>query len=740
MSSKISIFNKASHTKDGKEIPFDVFLQYIQDGKWQDIVLPIRAVSDKKKRDDMKRRTAPGVTISGIFSERIDTGIVTHSGFIAIDIDGVDPEEVKSILCPDRHVYAAFTSISGRGLCVIFRINPDKHNEAFEGIQEYLYVNYNQVIDVKSSNISRLRFVSYDPHIYLNERADKFTTYPKKKKAITKIPEVVFVQSDFDQIVNEICIRSLDITGNYQQWLGIAYGIADKFGEAGREYFHRISQFSSLYEYKKADLQFSACLKRSASSKRATMGSFYYHAKQAGLQVVTEKTKLISQTAALAKKGRRTKEDTVKLLQEAEGISESESLDIVNQVFDNNIQVRNDDSPIDAIETWLRQNYDLRRNLITRKIEDHGKDVEEEDLNSIFIAAKKVFDKDVNSEILNKLIFSRFLPDFNPFTEFFERHKERKPVGCIEKLFTSIETDTGVSKDEFFPDYAVYFGKKWLVGLISAMHGNHSPLMLVLSGNKQGTGKTEFWNRLLPTELRKYFAESKLDRGKDDEILMAQKLLILDDEMGAKDDKENAAFKRLTSKQTFSLRAPYGKTNIDLQRLAVLCGTTQENEILSDPTGNRRIIPINVQSINHDQYNSVDKIDLLMEAYWLYMDGFNWQLTSQDIARLGQSTSYFEKPSAEYDLLLKYFEIPEKESDPFVELLSNAEIKSIIERASGQRLSDKKLGMELKKMEVERKQERLKGNRRKWGYHLVEISKKYNPPSPVSPGGTIKFS
>ena len=57
---------------------------------------------------------------------------------------------------------------------------------------------------------------------------------------------------------------------------------------------------------------------------------------------------------------------------------------------------------------------------------------------------------------------------------------------------------------------------------------------------------------MLPKELRSYYAESKLDAGKDDEILMTQKLLIMDDEMGGKSKKEVKRLKELTSKQTYS--------------------------------------------------------------------------------------------------------------------------------------------------------------------------------------------
>jgi predicted P-loop ATPase len=496
--------------------------------------------------------------------------------------------------------------------------------------------------------------------------------------------------------VQEIVSRRIDLTESYEQWLRIGFAIADKFGEGGRGYFHQVSQFNSSYSTRVCDKQYSNCLK--AKKSGITIATFYFLAKQAGITTVSATTRLVATTAHFAKKGSRTRESAVQYLQDAEGIPASQSVPIIDQVFDSNIYIDTKESPIEAVEMWLRQNYDLRRNVITRYIENRGKPVQTKDLNSIFIAGKKVFEK-LTFDILEKIIFSDFTPDFNPLLDFFSTHQARRPKGIIRLLFDTIESDTGMVGGEFFPQYKEYFGTRWLVGLISSAHGVHSPLLLVLSGKKQGTGKTEFFRRILPKELHKYYAESKLDKDKDDEILMTQKWIIMDDELGGKNKKETSRLKELTSKQTFSLREPYGRNNVDLQRLAVLCGTTNSNEILNDPSGNRRIIPINVLSVNHAAYNAIDKIDLIMEAYWLWKDGFNWELSSEDVHVLNENTSNFQEPSPEMELLLKHFEKPETDSEAgFTEFLSTTEIKSILEINSHQKLSTAKLGQELQRM------------------------------------------
>jgi predicted P-loop ATPase len=220
--------------------------------------------------------------------------------------------------------------------------------------------------------------------------------------------------------------------------------------------------------------------------------------------------------------------------------------------------------------------------------------------------------------------------------------------------------------------------------------------MLILAGEKQGTGKTEFFRRLLPKQLHQYYAESKLDAGKDDEILMTQKLIIMDDEMGGKSKKESKRLKELTSKQTFTLREPYGKSNVDLNRLAVLCGTTNDLEILNDPTGNRRLLPIKVDEIDFEAYNSVNKTLLWAEAYNLFKNGFDWQITRSDAENMNESNVKFEEFSIEYEMISKKFKIP-KEDDCAIEL-TNTEIKILLEAASNQKLSSKVIGRELKKI------------------------------------------
>jgi predicted P-loop ATPase len=686
---RISYYNSIKDTK-GREIDINLFLHDIREGKWQDLVIPARAAllnaPDKAAKNAIKA-PLPNVCLSGVFSERKDAQIKQHSGFIAIDIDGlgVQLEGVRGILRQDPYCYSAFTSVSGTGLCAVFQIEGNKHRDAFAALAHYLYTNYQLIVDQAAKNESRARYVSYDPELFINEHALKFKKYLPKEKP-KKISKVVYVKSDFDAIINSL--SSKNVCEDYNSWVSIGYALASHFGEDGRGYYHALSSSASSYSAEDCDKQYSIILNTHSTSKQkvSSIASIYYLAKLNGIETYSERTKQILSSTTILRKSGLDQTGVISNLDKFEGIPASESQEIVKQAFDQNISHDGEDSIITMVENWLKYNHDLKRNVITRKIENHGKSYKETDINTLFLSCKKAFD-DINFDLFIKILFSDCISEYNPLIEFFERYKERKPIGVIDEFWSCFSTRGGVGLS--------YFGSKWLIGIISAIHGEHSPLMLVFTGG-QNTGKTEAFRRLLPAELRQYYAESKLDQGKDDDILMTQKIIIMDDEMGGKNKQESKKLKEMLSKQTFSLRVPYGKGNEDLNRLAVLCGTSNENSILNDPTGNRRIIPVEIVSVDHKKYNAVDKVDLIMEAYWLYKSGFNWQLSKEDILELNTKTESFVDYSPEYEHIQRYLLLP-IDGQPSFEW-SATEIKSYLERLTLQKLSIRKLGMELKQM------------------------------------------
>ncbi len=692
MKAKISFYNNIKEVKSKQTIDITDFLYHVKHGKWQSISEQVAIIQDHNKRREKKAEIAPYVTISGYFeNERAADKLSLHSNFIGMDIDDI-PEElenIKHLLKNDPYVYAIFNSISGNGICVLFRIDGSRHIDAFYSIGDYLLKNYQLIIDQSGKDVSRARYVSYDPDLHINDKAPIFKKYlPKPKKQLQKTKlKTIFVETEFDDIIKQMVDKNVNCVESYHEWIEIAFALSDQFGENGREYFHQLSSISGKYDRDICNKQYTNCLKHTAKGNKITIKTIYYHAKKAGININSQKVKKIAAITSSQKKAGLSASQIAENLEKHEGISRHEADDIINQAFQADTNFQSEDNIVDQVRAYLRHTYNLKRNLITRKIENNGKIMDEIELNTMFLDCKNIFSQ-LTSEIFMKIVFSNNTPSYNPLLDWFEDNTGN-PEGVIDEFFSCFDTEDDIK----------YYGKKWLVGVISAIHGIHSPLMLILAGEVQGTGKTEAFRRMLPKELLPYYAESKLDAGKDDEILMCQKLIIMDDEMGGKSKKEKTRLKELTSKQTFTLREPYGRMNVDLDRLAVLCGTTNDLKILNDPTGNRRLIPIQINSIDHKRYNAVDKKLLFIEAYNLWQSGFEWQLTSEDVKRMDVQNEKFEDHPLEYELIIKYFELPNQYN--YIELTAT-EIKIHIENQSNQKIqSVNMLGRQLKKIGFE---------------------------------------
>ncbi|RZJ92462.1 MAG: hypothetical protein EOO20_01770 [Chryseobacterium sp.] len=689
INTKISFYKNTFDTNNDVETGIDDFLHDVLTGKYQDLVLAIRIEKDKDKRSNLKKKTLPCVAISGSFTARNDSSLRAHSGFLAIDLDNLNEqkEAVKSILIQDPYVYAAFDSVSGSGLCLLVKIEGERHLDAFEAFSAYLYHNYQVIVDPSGKNISRLRYVSYDPALYSTAKPIVFKKYLPKTKP-KPVNRIVFVKTEFDAIINEFAYRNINICEDYRDWVAIGYAIASKFGASGEDYFHTLSSQSSKYDQTNTENLYKAICKTESGAKstKSSVATIYYYAKINGIQTYSTFTQEIIKTTTTLKKSGLGAESIARNIEEFEGVVRDDTIDIINQAIENKVELEDGGSIVEDCERWLQYNTKLRLNEITLMVENDGVSQEDNEFNTMFIAAKKIIEK-LDYSLFDRIIHSNNTPKFNPFIEWFKSYEGREPTGVIEELAKTIQTPN--------PEYAEKFIKKWLVGMISSIYGKHSPLMLILAGEMQNTGKTEWFRRLLPKVLHdKYFSESKLDAGKDDYILMCQKLIIMDDEMGGKSKAESKLLKDITSKQVFTLRKPYGRGNVNMNRIAVLCGTTNDLNILNDPTGNRRLIPIEVMSIDHEAYNKIDKIDLLLEAHALYKSGYKWELSKEDIAYLRDNTTKMEAFSVEYELIQRYVKLPETSLQG--EDMSGTELKVHIESLSNQRININRLGQELK--------------------------------------------
>lgn len=704
--SRLVGYYKNKSTTDGVDITLADFFEGIRAGKeWQKWAEWVRQADPNEPRlkdektgkllpneYDRRKSLSACVTLGGIFNgEKKAENLREPSGVLAADLDHLDDrvEAIQFQLRQDPYVLAVFKSIGGRGLCVVFKVDSSRFLDSFQGIAEYLMTTYGLVgkqFDPSSSNINRLRYVSHDPTVEPNWKAKLFQKYlPKKPKNEPKKTGFIDTDKDIQFIIDQINARAIDITGGYQEWYKIGWSLISKYGEAARGLFQQVSQYSNSYDADECDKKFKYLVDTRPHS--ITISTFFYHCKQAGIEIMSPETKEVAGLAAMSKRNKESQKSALETVLKMTDHNEETARPVIEQVYASAEEFETGESLFDQLELFLRANYELRYNEITHYLEDEGIVLLDRALNNIYISAANAFDMKVSKDNVFTLLLSEKIMSYHPIKAFFHSHRDRKPTGIIDALAKTIRTD----QDD---EYVRFFLRKFMVGMVSTVYGIQCPLVPILTG-PPNTGKTQFWRRLLPDELKPYFGETKFNKPGDDELLMTKKLLLCNDDFDNEFLSKHARFKSLTDKHTFSIRKPYGKAHEDLARLAVIAGTSNEKALISDITGNRRIVPINVLSIDHKAYNEIDKLDLIMEAFHAFIAGERPDLTSENIKMLEENTGQFIDMSIERDLIEKYFSIPTNKAEAM--LWSQGEILIYLQQITGLKtLKPKTLSQEMK--------------------------------------------
>lgn len=189
------------------------------------------------------------------------------------------------------------------------------------------------------------------------------------------------------------------------------------------------------------------------------------------------------------------------------------------------------------------------------------------------------------------------------------------------------------------PLHAAY-STKTLVALVRRVMdpGCKVDTVLILQG-KQGRGKS--------TALRvlagQWFADGELDPGtKDAQILLRGVWLYELGEFEKWLSRSNlATIKALVTRQVETYRPPYGRCAIEQPRQVVLIGTTNAEEILTDPTGHRRFWVVRTGDIDLERLRR-DRDQLWAEAVAAWTAGAETYLTPEEVEAHASASTEFE--------------------------------------------------------------------------------------------------
>mgnify|MGYP002726810789 FL=1 len=336
----------------------------------------------------------------------------------------------------------------------------------------------------------------------------------------------------------------------------------------------------------------------------------------------------------------------------------------------------------------LKSRYDFRYNTVMKFVEYMPKDkgwygyqpvdprVQKRMTLEVQLADIRVSIKDVRN-----FLESDYIKNYNPIDEYlFQCYDKWDGKDHIRALARTVPTAN--------PHWADWF-YTWFLGMVDQWRGyshrqyGNSVAPLLIS--KQGYNKSTFCRRLLPPELQWGYSDNLiLSEKRQVYQAMAQFMVINLDEFNQISPQVQQGFlKNLIQLPTLKYKPPYGSHVMEFPRLASFIATSNMKDILSDPSGNRRFIgveltgPIDVSVRPNYQQLFAQALSALRNGEKSYFD-------AQQVKLIMKSNSQFEiiQPIDQYFLL--YFELVEDEKEG--DYLTAAEIFDYLKKQIGSSL------------------------------------------------------
>ena len=348
---------------------------------------------------------------------------------------------------------------------------------------------------------------------------------------------------------------------------------------------------------------------------------------------------------------------------------------------------------VEDIQNFLMDRVLLRHNVITGRVEfripdtDNWQPISDRIVNSLW--AELSATKTVRVQDMYRVIESDFVPEFHPFRFYLEHLPPWNGEDYILAMSVSVNVKGDVEEQLLFAEYL----RKWLVGMVAGWVDDKvvNNVILVLIG-EQGSYKTTWFNHLLPPELRTYFyTKTNAQRmGRDDLLTLAQYGLVCCEELDTMRPSELNQLKAAVTMPSIDERAAYAHFHEHRKHIASFCGTGNNVQFLTDPTGNRRWLPFEVESITSPREVPFDYEGVYAQAYALYREGFRFWFSREEILKLAVHNRQFETPCLEEELVQLYFRTP-GQNEPG-EFVSVAYALQLISANISQKLSTVALG------------------------------------------------
>lgn len=284
-------------------------------------------------------------------------------------------------------------------------------------------------------------------------------------------------------------------------------------------------------------------------------------------------------------------------------------------------------------EEFMQRRYEFRYNTMTTVTEYRERNtfcfcfrpISNRIRNSIAMNARleglNLWDRDVV-----RYLDSDRIPIFNPIEDFLFRldiHWDGRDR--IRELATRVPCNNTHWPDLFY---------RWFLNMVAhwrqtdRKYANCTVPLLV---GPQAYRKSTFCRSLLPPELQAYYTDRiDFSNKRDAELSLNRFALINMDEFDQNRVSQQAFLKHILQKPVVNVRRPHGTATQEMRRYASFIGTSNHKDLLTDTSGSRRYIVINVTGpidcspIDYEQLYAQAMHDLYRgERYWFNTEDEN---------------------------------------------------------------------------------------------------------------------
>jgi hypothetical protein len=339
------------------------------------------------------------------------------------------------------------------------------------------------------------------------------------------------------------------------------------------------------------------------------------------------------------------------------------------------IQQPRKENMITKLCKYLSANYTFRYNVLTTNCEVKRNDSDDDyivigkrEKNTIVLSAQQAglncWDKDVE-----RVINSSETVLYHPFIDYFNRLPKWDGKDRVSDLAKRV-SDKPLWVNGFH---------RWLLGAtaqwmnVEGENARANCVAPLLISTEQGWGKSTFCRIILPKELRDYYTEH-FDLAK--ETSCEQRLgdfgLINLDEFDKYSSKKMPLLKNLLQERALSVKRAYAHSETRLHRIASFIGTSNRRDLLTDTTGSRRFICIELQK-QIDCETPIEYAQLYAQLKEEVLSGERTYFTKEEEREIQQNNRLYYRSVPEIEAFHRHFRMA-SQADEGAEFMTASEI------------------------------------------------------------------